>query len=92
MRRRTIREIQRTAMPPGEPIVLGTDTTLTLTAPAKGSMLVRCDINANAPPEPRRDKQGRFRKRTGLWIVVGEGPADISPPVMVVDVTPTEKR
>ena len=77
MRPRTIREIQRTATPPGEPIVLGSGTTITLTAPAEGHMLVRCDVNANAPPEPRRDKQGRFRKRTGLWIVVGEGPADI---------------
>lgn len=131
MRLRTIREIQRTAPPPGEPIMLGSGATITLTAPAEGRMLVRCDVTANAPPEPRRDALGRFRKRTGLWIVVGDGPPDvrwtatmgtvssvpfiatdeeaerlfgpefrgvvsaverISPPVMVVDVTPLEER
>lgn len=112
-----------------DPIVLGNGATLTLTAPAEGRMLIQCDVNA--PPEPRRDALGRFRKQTGLWIVVGEGPPDvrwtatmgtvpsvpfiatdeeaerlfgpefrgvvsaverISPPVMVVDVTPMEER
>ena len=60
-----------------EPIVLGSGATITLAAPAQGRMLVRCDVNTNAPPEPRRDALGRFRKRAGLWVVVGEGPPDV---------------
>jgi hypothetical protein len=43
--------------------------TITLTAPAAGSLRVTATVNPNAPEEPKRDKRGRFRKRTGVVVV-----------------------
>jgi hypothetical protein len=61
-----------------------------IVAPAKGSVLVRCDVNTNAPAEPRRDAMGRFRKRTGIWAVVSDPMPDVRWTVTVVSVTPAE--